>query len=259
MMTEQTEPSRHGATGIGGGVLLLSVIIPFYNEEANVALLLAEVDGALAGIAGNWEIIAIDDGSGDATARVLGKCAGRFPRLRVLRHACNSGQAAALWSGFGAARGQIIVTLDGDLQNDPDDIPRLLATLDAGADMVAGRRAARQDSALRRAMSRLANAVRGRLLRDGVRDTGCALKAFRREVCASFLPIRTLYSFMPAFAAAAGFRVVELPVGHRPRPAGLSKYGLGAMLWRPLLDLLGVWWFTRRRFPIPNAQILVPT
>lgn len=234
--------------------IALSIVIPFFNEAPNVATLLAEVWGALRGLPEPWEIVAVDDGSVDGTALELLECSERFPRLTFLHHRDNRGQAAALWTGFAAARGVVIVTLDGDGQNDPADIPRLLAALENGADLVAGVRVERRDSWLRKRMSRVANAVRGRILGDGVRDTGCALKAFRREVCASFLPIRTLYSFMPAFAVAAGFRVVEMPVRHRPRKAGTSKYGLGVMLWRPLVDLLGVWWFTRRRFPISDEQ-----
>ncbi len=139
--------------------------------------------------------------------------------------------------------------MDGDGQNDPADIGRMLLLLETGrADMVAGVRAQRKDGWVRRRMSRLANTVRQRLLQDGVRDSGCALKVFRREVRAAFIPIRTLYSFMPALAVAAGFEVVELEVNHRAREKGVSKYGLGVMLWRPLVDMLGVWWFIRRRF-----------
>jgi dolichol-phosphate mannosyltransferase len=147
------------------------------------------------------------------------------------------------------ASSDLVVTLDGDGQNDPVDIAALLARLDeTGADMVAGVRVNRNDSWLRRRMSRIANRVRQWILRDGVTDTGCGLKAFRREVVDAFLPMRTLYSFMPALAVAGGYRVIEQPVRHRARKLGQSKYGLGVMLWRPLLDLLGVWWFTRRRF-----------
>jgi dolichol-phosphate mannosyltransferase len=235
--------------------IALSVVIPFFNEAPNVAALLAEVREALGSFSGSWEIVAVDDGSADGTARELRECGKRFSGLTSFNHRENCGQAAALWRGFAAARGAVIVTLDGDGQNDPADIPRLLAALETGADLVAGVRVERRDSSLRRVMSRAANAVRGRMLGDGVRDTGCALKAFRREVCGSFLPIRTLYSFMPAFAVAAGFRVEEMPVRHRPRKAGASKYGLGVMLWRPLIDLLGVWWFTHRRFPTTDEQI----
>jgi hypothetical protein len=131
----------------------------------------------------------------------------------------------------------------------PADIPRLLAALET-ADMVVGIRQNRQDSGLRRRISRLANAVRSRVLRDGVRDSGCALKAFRREVVGALIPLRTLYSFMPAMAAASGFVVVQVPVQHRARQGGRSNYGLRVFLWRPLLDMLGMWWFTRRCLPL---------
>ncbi len=150
----------------------------------------------------------------------------------------NNGQAAALFVGMKQATGEILVTLDGDGQNDPADIPRLLAALD-NFDMVAGVRARRQDSWLRLAMSRLANGVRSSLLRDGLRDTGCALKAFRCEVIESFIPIRTLYSFMGAMAVAGGFRICQLEVAHRPRTRGQSKYGLSVFWWKPLIDMVG--------------------
>ena len=197
-----------------------------------------------------WEIVAINDGSNDSTGATLDLLAVECPELRVIHHRVNQGQAAGLWTGFQAAKGRVFVTLDGDGQNAPGNIPLLLAELSRGADLVAGVRRIRRDSWVRRCMSRIANRIRSRILRDGVSDTGCALKAFRREVCGSFLPIRTLYSFMPALAVAAGFRVVELVVDHRERKAGVSKYGLGVMLWRPLIDMLGVWWFIRRRFPL---------
>jgi dolichol-phosphate mannosyltransferase len=145
--------------------------------------------------------------------------------------------------------------MDGDGQNDPADIATLCGAL-GEVDMIVGIRAERSDSWLRRRMSRVANAVRGLVLRDGVRDSGCALKVFRREVVESFIPIRTLYSFMPALAVAGGHRVAQRQVRHRPRRAGKSSYGLRVMLWRPFLDLLGVWWFTRRRFaPIPRFEV----
>jgi dolichol-phosphate mannosyltransferase len=158
-----------------------------------------------------------------------------------------------LMTAFNAVRGAIVVTLDGDGQNDPADIPAMLVRLDQ-ADLVVGVRAQRRDSTLRKTMSRVANGVRRRWLSDGVSDTGCALKVFRREVIASFLPIRTLYSFIPACAAAAGFRVVEYRVHHRHRTAGVSKYGLWTMLWRPLADMLALGWVLRRRIPRVTAD-----
>ncbi len=146
------------------------------------------------------------------------------------------------------AAGEILVTLDGDGQNDPADIPRLLTALE-DRDMVAGVRARRHDVWLRLAMSRLANSVRSKLLGDGLRDTGCALKAFRSEVVDAFLPIRTLYSFMGAMAVAAEFRLCQIEVAHRPRRHGQSKYGLSVFWWKPLMDMIGILWFLRRHFP----------
>lgn len=226
----------------------LSVVIPFYDEEENVGPLLAELRPVLDGLGQPYEVLLVDDGSRDATAARLRALSRSWPEARVLELEANQGQASALLCGLHAAEGRVVVTLDGDGQNDPADIPKLLPSL-AGADMVAGVRAQRNDSALRLWMSRTANRVRGRVLRDGLRDSGCALKAFRREVVDAFIPIRTLYSFMPALAVAAGYRVVEAEVGHRPRTRGRSKYGLRVMLWRPFVDMLGVLWFISRRVP----------
>jgi len=230
-----------------------SVVIPFYNEEANVGALLEEVRQVMNATGSAYEIIAVDDGSADGTARALENSAQTNPRVRVLKSNANRGQAAALFWGLESAAAPIIVTMDGDGQNDPADIPSLLEGL-KDADMVVGIRASRHDSLLRRVMSRVANSVRGRLLRDHMTDSGCALKVFRREVVASFIPIKTLYSFMPAMAVGAGFRLSERKVRHRPRGGGISNYGLRKMLWRPLLDLLGVWWFTRRRFSVSSRR-----
>ena len=226
----------------------LSVVIPFFNEEESAGALIDEVLAVMSAAGASFELVLVDDGSQDATLQVLREAQHRSPHCRVLRHARNAGQAAALWHGLHLSRGAIVATLDGDGQNDPADIPAMLQRL-SSADMVVGIRAGRRDSWLRKTMSRVANAVRRRWLRDGVSDTGCALKVFRREVIDSFLPIRTLYSFMPAFAAAAGFRVVEQPVAHRLRRAGTSKYGLLVMLWRPLLDMMAIGWFVQRRIP----------
>lgn len=232
----------------------LSVVIPFYDEEQCAAFVLDEVRATLDPLGLSYEVVAVDDGSSDGTAVALAASARDDPRFRILRWEPNRGQAAALYWGLRAARAPVVVTMDGDGQNDPAEIPALLSDLDE-ADMVVGIRLARRDSWLRRRMSRLANAVRGRLLRDDMRDSGCALKVFRREVIESLIPIRTLYSFMPAMAVAAGFRVVQREVRHRPRRGGRSSYGLWKFLWRPLLDLLGMWWFSRRRFTLPREVL----
>ena len=231
----------------------LSVVIPFYNEAANVTPLLADLRAALASLNIAAEVICIDDGSRDGTATALDEAARAWPAVRVEHFPQNRGQAAALRRGFELSRGRWIAMLDGDGQNPPAELPRLWALRDS-ADMIAGARAARQDSALRLAMSRVANAARRALLRDGMSDTGCSLKLFRREVAASFLPIRTMYSFLPAFAVAAGFTVREVPVGHFPRRAGESKYGLRVMAVRPLLDLLALAWRLRRAPRHPSCR-----
>lgn len=225
--------------------LEVSVVIPFFNEAPNVIPLLKELRDALAAFAPESEVLCIDDGSDDGTAEALAGVAREWPAVRLERFPANQGQAAALWWGFQNARGTWIAMLDGDGQNPPMELARLWARRD-DADMICGARVERKDRFLRRAMSRTANATRRALLGDSVTDTGCSLKIFRREVAASFLPIRTLYSFLPAFAHAGGWRVVEIPVAHRPRLAGLSKYGFRVMAFRPLFDLLALSWILRR-------------
>jgi len=227
----------------------LSVVIPFFNEEEAAPALLAELRPALQSL-GTVEVILINDGSHDHTGQVLDQFAAEWPAVRVFHFANNHGQGPALYFGIFRARGKAIGLLDGDGQNDPADFPKLAEAL-AEADFVTGYRANRRDSTLRRWMSRIANKVRSRFLRDGVRDTGCGIKVFRREVREAFIPLRTLYSFLPAMTRAAGFHIAERPVNHRPRLRGTSKYGLWVMLWRPLVDMLGMAWFIRRRGTTP--------
>ncbi len=222
--------------------------MPFFNEEENVLPVLAEIRAVCGAIGKTYEGIVVNDGSTDETGRRLDEAAENWPEARTFHFRRNYGQAAALFFGMKQARGEIVVTLDGDGQNDPADIPKLLAEL-TNCDMVVGVRARRKDSWLRLAMSKLANSVRAKVLDDGLRDTGCALKAFRREVVDSFIPIRTLYSFMGAMAAAGGFRLRQAEVAHRPRIRGRSKYGLFVFWWKPLIDMAGLFWFLRRRCP----------
>lgn len=224
----------------------LSIVIPFYNEEGAIPGLLAEVRATMDALGRPYEAIFIDDGSADGTPAALAAATQAWPAARVIRQTPNQGQAAALLRGFQEVRGRWIITLDGDGQNVPADIPALLAAAE-NSDMVVGIRATRRDSALRRMMSRLANEVRGRMLGDHVQDSGCALKVFRAEVRAAFFPIRSLYSFLPAMAVAAGYRVTELPVTHRERRTGTSNYGFGTFAWRPFVDTLALWWLLRCR------------
>ena len=235
----------------------ISGVVPFYNEAAVAGGVIDELIDCMNELGRPFEIVLVDDGSSDDTIKVLMMAQQRSRSCRVLRHPRNLGQAAALWNGVHAARGAILFTIDGDGQNDPRNLPPMLKRLE-DADMVIGFRANRQDSALRLAMSRIANAVRRYWLGDTMRDTGCALRVFRREVLESFLPIRTLYSFIPAFAVGAGFRVVECPVAHRARIAGVSKYGLLIMLWRPFVDMIAVGWLMRRRLPPVQAEEILP-
>jgi dolichol-phosphate mannosyltransferase len=219
----------------------LSVVVPLYNEEANVLILQEELRAALTGL--DYEIIFVDDGSVDRTAERI-EAAGN---IRLIRFEKNSGQSAAIYAGLITARGETLVIIDGDLQNDPADIPKLLAEIARGADLVCGYRVKRRDTLVRRATSRIANAVRSRYTKDGVRDTGCTLKAIRRECVSTVLPFKGMHRFIPALVKAAGYRLVEVPVNHRARRFGHSKYGLGNRALRATIDMFGVRWLLSRR------------
>jgi dolichol-phosphate mannosyltransferase len=227
----------------------LSIVIPFFNEEDAAFQIVDELCREMSHLENGWEAILVNDGSRDRTADELERARSQWPQCRVLHLAKNSGQGAALLYGIEAANAPIIGMMDGDGQNVPADIHNLLPLL-LQADMVVGVRADRHDSTLRHVMSRIANRVRGALLRDGVSDAGCALKVFRREVVASFLPVHMLNPFMPAFAVSGGFRVVERAVRHRERQGGKSKYGFRVLLWRPMMDMLALAWVLRRRIPV---------
>jgi dolichol-phosphate mannosyltransferase len=224
----------------------LSVLLPAYNEEACIAAVVREVAGVLRSLGRPFEILVVDDGSTDATPARLKALQTDRPELRVLRLARNSGQSAALGAAFRAARGDIFITLDSDGQNDPADIPALVAKLES-CDVCCGYRAKRQDTWSKRVGSRLANAVRNRALRETIRDTGCTLKAFRAE-WARPLPMqfRGMHRFLPALMAMAGAHIEEIPVNHRPRAAGQSKYTNWGRLKETLWDLWAVRWMQKR-------------
>ena len=227
----------------------LSIILPVFNEAENLLPLLEEIRAALEPH-GEYEVICVDDGSSDATPAALVRALADHPRLRVLRHERRSGQSAALRSGVEAARGEWIATLDGDGQNDPADLPRLLHQAReqrlAGHWLLAGWRTQRQDNALKRLSSRLANGLRRRLLRDVTPDTGCGLKLFPRATFLALPWFDHMHRFLPALVLRAGGQVVSVPVTHRPRRAGRSKYGVHNRLWVGLVDLCGVFWLQRR-------------
>ena len=219
----------------------LSVVVPVYNEEPNVNILEDELAAALAGH--DYEIIFVDDGSTDQTAQRIRKS----PRIRVLRFEQNRGQSAAIFAGIQASTGRTIVLIDGDLQNDAADIPKLLAEISRGADLVCGYREKRKDTVAKRVSSRIANFVRSRFTRDGVRDTGCTLKAMRRECAHALIPFKGMHRFIPALVKGAGYRLVEVPVNHRPRRFGQSKYGFGSRVIRATVDMFGVRWLLSRQ------------
>ena len=228
----------------------LSVVIPVYNEVENIGPLLREVATALDGRL-EYEIIAVDDGSTDGALAFLQGLRHGLPVLRLVRHRRNCGQSAALVSGVRAARGPLIATLDGDGQNDPADIPALYAEHERqarqpGPVLIAGHRARRQDRWLKRLSSRIANGVRQGLLRDDCPDTGCGLKLFSREIFLDLPHFDHLHRFLPALFKRAGARVVNVPVNHRPRLRGQSKYGVSNRLWVGVVDLFGVMWLQRR-------------
>jgi dolichol-phosphate mannosyltransferase len=218
-----------------------SVVVPLYNEEESVAMLQRELTDALSGL--DYEIIFVDDGSKDKTVSQIAP----DPRIRVLRFEKNVGQSGAIFAGLEAIRSEVAVLIDGDLQNDPADIPRLLAEISRGADLVCGYRAKRKDTLLKRLSSRIANFVRSRFTRDGVRDTGCTLKAMRRDCIGALVPFKGMHRFIPALVKGAGYRVIEVPVNHRPRRFGHSKYGLGNRALRATVDMFGVRWLLSRR------------
>jgi dolichol-phosphate mannosyltransferase len=234
---------------------MLSVVIPFYNEETVAEGVLTEILAIMRPLGQSFEVIAVDDCSTDGTPAVLARIRAAHGEVRVLRAKARGGQSAALSAGFKAARGAIVVTLDGDGQNDPSAIPALLAALE-GADLTAGVRARRKDTGWKRLSSRIANAYRRRALDDPFRDVGCGLKAFRREVLESIPYFKNMHRYFPLLAQWQGFKVVEVEVRHRPRAGGASKYGTWDRLTAGLADLRGVKWLKKRliRYPVEELK-----
>ncbi|KAB0268158.1 glycosyltransferase family 2 protein [Microvirga brassicacearum] len=232
----------------------VSVVVPVKNEAPNVLPLIEEIERSCATLT-PFEVIYVDDGSTDSTVAELERARLTRPWLRIIRHKASCGQSAGVRTGVLAARAAVIATLDGDGQNDPAFIPKLVGALDdPKMALAAGQRVGRKDGAYKKWQSRIANGVRGWVLKDATRDTGCGLKAFRRDVYLALPYFDGLHRFMPALVKREGFHIAHVQVVDRPRHAGRSNYGLFDRLWVGILDLAGVWWLIRRRRRVPIVQ-----
>ena len=235
--------------------MAVSIVVPVRNEAENIVPLIEEIAAALDG---RWvyEIVYVNDGSTDATADRLATAMKQRPNLRQLRHAASGGQSAAVRSGVRAAHGAIVATLDGDGQNNPAFLPELIAAVENGGARVglaAGQRVGRKDTGFKKFQSRAANAIRNAILHDGTRDTGCGLKAFRRDVFLMMPYFDGLHRFLPALMRREGYAIAYVDVVDRPRRSGVSNYGFFDRLWIGIMDLAGVWWLIRRKKPTPVA------
>jgi len=237
----------------------VSIVVPVRNEAENVSPLIAEIAAALDG-RWKYEIIYVNDGSTDSTADRLAAIVRQRENLRQIRHATSSGQSAAVRSGVRAARGAIVATLDGDGQNNPAFLPDLILAIENGGErvgLVAGQRVGRKDTGFKKIQSRVANGVRNAILHDGTRDTGCGLKAFRREVFLMMPYFDGLHRFLPALMRREGYEIAYVDVIDRPRHSGVSNYGFFDRLWIGIMDLAGVWWLIRRKKPTPVATEVI--
>lgn len=231
----------------------VSIVVPVRNEAGNITPLITEIAAALDGL-WPYEIIYVNDGSTDETAQRLAEEMARRPNLRVLRHERSTGQSAAVRSGIRAAHGAMVATLDGDGQNNPAFLPDLIAALEKGGGrvgLVAGQRVGRKDTGFKKLQSRLANKIRNAVLHDGTRDTGCGLKAVRRDVFLMMPYFDGLHRFLPALVRREGYDIAYIDVIDRPRHSGVSNYGFFDRLWIGIMDLAGVWWLIRRKKPTP--------
>jgi dolichol-phosphate mannosyltransferase len=235
--------------------IAVSIVVPVRNEAENIAPVIAEISAALDD-RWRYEIIYVNDGSTDATGDRLAAVMESRPNLRQIRHATSGGQSAAVRSGVRAARGAIVATLDGDGQNNPAFLPALVSAIEQGGErtgLAAGQRVGRKDTGFKKIQSRVANAVRNAILHDGTRDTGCGLKAFRRDVFLALPYFDGLHRFLPALVRREGYDIVYVDVVDRPRHSGVSNYGFFDRLWIGIMDLAGVWWLIRRKKPTPVA------
>lgn len=222
-----------------------SVVIPIYNEEENLVDLFSEISSVLSALGKPWELIFVDDGSTDHSLSVMRTLAQQNPTIRILSFTRNCGQSNAFAAGFASATGRFVITLDGDRQNDPRDIPKLVEAIQT-ADLVVGWRLNRKDPSSKKIISRFSNALRRRICDDGVHDTGCSLKVFRAEALKKIKLYQGMHRFLPALFRIEGLRIVEVPVHHRERTKGISKYHFWNRSIGPLIDLCAVFWMRKR-------------
>jgi dolichol-phosphate mannosyltransferase len=243
------------ATASAANAPAVSVVVPVRNEAENIRPLTDEIVAALSG---RWpfELVFVNDGSTDGTQAAIQKLKAERPFLRQVKHEISCGQSSAVRTGVAAARAPLVATLDGDGQNDPSFIPALLAALEQGTTigLVAGQRVGRRDTGFKKIQSRVANGVRSAILRDGTRDTGCGLKAFRRDAFLALPYFDGLHRFLPALFRRDGYEIAYVDVIDRPRRHGISNYGMWDRLWVGILDLAGVWWLVRRRKKVPRVS-----
>jgi dolichol-phosphate mannosyltransferase len=227
-----------------GSEIDFSLVIPLYNEEENLEPLVEEIQSVMNSLCVHWELLLVDDGSTDSTAKIIYSLSQKNPSIRPLFFKQNWGQSGAFLAGFEAARGTYVITMDGDRQNDPQDIPKLIQAM-AGADMIVGWRVNRRDTWFKRVISKFSNATRRRICDDGVHDTGCSLKIMKRSYLRSLPSFKGMHRFLPALFVMEGCCVKELPVNHRKREKGVTKYHFFNRL-SPIIDLFVMWWLKRR-------------
>lgn len=233
----------------------ISIVVPVFNEAENVLPMAKEVAAAMAKTGRTWELVFVDDASTDDTPNRIMDTAGADARVRGLRHQRNAGQSAAVWTGIQGTTSPILCTLDGDLQNDPADLPAMIAEL-ARVDFVSGMRLNRQDTWLRKVSSKVARSARKAALGVDFRDTGCAIRAFKRTALAGVFPFNGLHRFLPILVHGGGANTLEVPVNHRPRVAGISKYGVWNRLGRGIYDLIAISWYQKRRYrPVEIVEL----
>ena len=227
------------------GEINISVVVPVYNEEENLAILIHQIAEVLESLGESYEMIFVDDGSTDGSRKVLKGMVSSYPQIHILGFKENCGETAAIAAGLKEARGQIVITMDGDLQNDPKDIPRMLEYLKE-YDMVTGWREKRNDPWVKRMSSKIANGIRNWLSEETIRDSGCTLRAYKRKCLEGLKLYKGMHRFMPTLIKMEGFRVVEIPIAHHPRIFGVTKYTTWNRMWRAFIDLLAVKWMKSR-------------